>query len=324
MDKLQMTGPMKEVMIHEVGPRDGLQIEKTIVPLDVRIHWISEVLASGIDIVQLGSFVNLAKVPQMAETEALFKHFSGHKTGKKTVLLSALVLNEKGLERGLATNVDLFCMGVSASGTHSQKNTGMTTAEALPLIISMAARATAAGKRVQVSIQSAFGCGFEGPIPQQKVLDIAKAYLEAGIRNISLADTAGHAQPMQVEDLYGAILQLDPHVDLACHFHNTYGLGLANCYAALQSGATSFESAFGGLGGCPFTKVASGNVSTEDLVHSFQRMGLRTDIRLGNLLNVARQVSVFFERDLPGLILQSGSIVGFQGQPSEETRHGIA
>jgi hydroxymethylglutaryl-CoA lyase len=168
---------------------------------------------------------------------------------------------------------------------------------------------------VQASVQSAFGCGFEGPIAQEKVLDIVKAYLDAGVRNISLADTAGHAQPQQVEDLYGAILGLDPEVELAGHFHNTYGLGLANCYAALKSGVTYFESALGGLGGCPFTKLPAGNVCTEDLVHSLQRMGLRKDIKLEVLLDVASQVSTFFDRELPGFVLKSGSIVDFKGQP---------
>ncbi|HEX5808493.1 MAG TPA: hypothetical protein VFY25_07485, partial [Anaerolineales bacterium] len=158
------------------------------------------------------------------------------------------------------------------------------------------------------------GCGFEGPIDPEKVLAIVKCYLEAGIRTISLADTAGHAQPQQVEDLYGAIRLLDPGLELACHFHNTYGLGLANCYAALKSGVTYFEAAFGGLGGCPFTKLPAGNVCTEDLVHSLQRMGLRKDIRLSVLLEVARQVSAYLGRELPGFILKSGSIVGFKGQ----------
>ena len=151
------------------------------------------------------------------------------------------------------------------------------------------------------------------PIAKEKVLDIVKAYLEAGVRNISLADTAGHAQPEQVEDLFSSIRQLDPDVAMACHFHNTYGLGLANCYVALKNGVTYFESAFGGLGGCPFTKLPAGNVSTEDLVHSLQRMGLRKDIKLDVLLDVAQQVSAFFNRDLPGFILKSGSIVDFQG-----------
>jgi hydroxymethylglutaryl-CoA lyase len=302
---------MQNIFIHEVGPRDGLQVEKSTVPLEEKIRWIEGLFATGVDIIQLGSFVNPEKVPQMADTDALFRHFAGNKP--TNVILSGLVLNEKGLERGLACGVEMFCMGISASETHSRKNTGMSPAEALGRIIPMAKQAMAAGKKVQASVQSAFGCGFEGPIAQEKVLHIVRSYLDAGIRNISLADTAGHAQPQQVEDLFGTIRALDPHVELACHFHNTYGLGLANCYAALKNGVTYFESAFGGLGGCPFTKLPAGNVSTEDLIHSLQRMGLRKDIRLDVLLDVARQVSTFFDRELPGFILKSGSIVDFKG-----------
>lgn len=304
---------MQRIFIHEVGPRDGLQAEKQTVPLEEKIRWIEGLLPSGIDMIQLGSFVHAEKVPQMADTDALFRHFARNKP--EGVILSGLVLNEKGLERGLACGVEMFCMGVSASETHSRKNTGMSTDEALTQIVRMARQALAEGKKVQASVQSAFGCGYEGPVSQEKVLDIVKAYLEAGIQNISLADTAGHAQPLQVEELYGAVRGLDPDVELACHFHNTYGLGLANCYAALRSGVTTFESAFGGLGGCPFTKLPAGNVCTEDLVHSFQRMGLREDIKLNVLLDVAQHVSTFFDRELPGFILKSGSIVHFKGQP---------
>ncbi len=303
---------MQKIFIHEVGPRDGLQAEKVTVPLEEKIHWIEGLCAAGVDVIQLGSFVHPEKVPQMADTDALFRHFAGNKP--LNVTLSGLVLNEKGLERGLACGVEMFCMGVSASETHSQKNTGMSTTEALARIIPMAQQAVAVGKKVQASVQSAFGCGFEGSIEPKKVLNIVKSYLDAGIHNISLADTAGHAQPQQVEDLYGAIRELDPNAELACHFHNTYGLGLANCYAALKSGVTYFESAFGGLGGCPFTKLPAGNVCTEDLVHSLQRMGLRKDIRLDVLLSVSKQVSSFFARELPGFILKSGSIVDFKGQ----------
>jgi hydroxymethylglutaryl-CoA lyase len=304
---------MDRIIIHEVGPRDGLQVEKTAVPLMEKERWIERLFDSGLDIIQLGSFVNPGKVPQMADTDALFRHFTANKPAGVT--LSGLVLNEKGLERGLACGVEMFCLGVSASNTHSLKNTGMTTAEALHRIVPLALQAMAAGKLVQVSVQSAFGCGFEGPVDPQKVLTIVKTYLEAGFRNLSLADTAGHAHPQQVEDLYTAIRALDPSVQLACHFHNTYGLGLANCFAALKVGVTCFESAFGGLGGCPFTRLPAGNVSTEDLVHSFQRMGLRRDIRLDVLLDVARQVGNYFDRQLPGFILKSGSIVDFHGQP---------
>ena len=301
---------MRPILIHEVGPRDGLQVEKTTVPFEEKAHWIEALMHSGLDIIQLGSFVHPTKVPQMADTDELFRHFTAPGRKPETVTLSGLVLNEKGLERGLASGVEMFCMGVSASETHSLKNTGMSTSEATKRIIPMALEAASAGKRVQVSVQSAFGCGFEGTIPAERVLGIVREYLGAGIRNISLADTAGHGNPVQVADLYGTIRALDAEVELACHFHNTYGLGLANCYAAWGAGVTSFESAFGGLGGCPFTKVPAGNVSTEDLVHSLQRTGYREDIRLDVLLDVARQVGTFFARELPGSILKSGSLMG--------------
>ncbi|MCU0292786.1 MAG: hydroxymethylglutaryl-CoA lyase [Thermoanaerobaculaceae bacterium] len=303
---------MQELIIHEVGPRDGLQVEKQAVPFEQKVAWIAELAGSGVDIVQVGSFVNPEKMPQMADTDRLFAHFSapGNRPGK--AILSGLVLNEKGLERGMACGVEMFCMGVSASETHSRKNTGMSPSEALGRIIPMAKQAAAAGMKVQVSVQSAFGCGFDGPIPADRVLAIVKEYLGAGVRAISLADTAGHANPMQVEELFGAIRELDATVEMTCHFHNTYGLGLANCWAAMRSGVRSLESAFGGLGGCPFTKQPAGNVSTEDLVHSLQRMGMRRDIDLSKLVEVARSVGQFFGRELPGFILKSGSIVDFR------------
>jgi hydroxymethylglutaryl-CoA lyase len=302
---------MGKIYLHEVGSRDGLQVEKKSVPFEQKVHWITSSAAAGIDVIQVGSFVNPEKVPQMADTDRLFQHFATNKPAGVT--LSGLVLNARGLERGLTCGVEMFCMGVSASDTHSRKNTGMSSSEAQAVILPMAKQALSAGKKVQASVQSAFGCGFEGPIDPHKVLSIIQAYLDAGIRNISLADTAGHAHPHQVTELFSAIRALDASVELACHFHNTYGLGLANCFSALDSGVTWFESSFGGLGGCPFTKLPAGNVATEDLVHSFQRLGLRKDINLPALLEVARQVSSFFERELPGFILKSGSIVDFHG-----------
>ncbi len=298
-----------KIKIHEVGLRDGLQVEPQVVPLEEKIRWTEALLDTGIDLIQLGSFVHPVKVPQMADTDKLFEYFNSQKDSQRKVVFSGLVLNEKGLERGLACGVEMFCMGVSASETHSKKNTGMTTAEALKRIVAMGKTALAEGKQAQMSVQSAFGCGFEGAIPQENVLRIVREYVSAGFTNISLADTAGHANPAQVEELFGALLEIDPELELTCHFHNTYGLGLANCYAALKSGVTSFESSFGGLGGCPFTKVAAGNVCTEDLAHSLQRMGYRTDIQLEKLIAVAKAVSAFLGRELPGSILKVGSIV---------------
>jgi len=297
---------MPEIIIHEVGPRDGLQVEKQRVPTEKKLEWIRGLVAAGVDIVQVGSFVHPEKVPQMADTDELFRTLGGEAHGR--TILSGLVLNEKGLERGLACGVEMFCLGVSASETHSKKNTGMPSAEAQRRIIATAKEAVAAGKRVQVSVQSAFGCGFEGPIPEERVLDIVRAYVEAGLTSVSLADTAGHAHPEQVRRLFGKIRELAPEIQCTCHFHDTYGLGMTNVHAALESGVTSFETSFAGLGGCPFTKVAAGNVATEDLVHALRRRGLRREIELDGLIAVARDVATHFGREMPGRVYRTGPL----------------
>ena len=294
--------------IHEVGLRDGLQMETQVVPLDTKVAWIEGLIESGIDLIQVGSFVHPTKVPQMADTDALCRALSVRKvTGGKTVF-SALVLNEKGLERGLAAGVNMFCMGVSASETHSRKNTGMTIAEATDRVISMAGNAESAGKHVQVSVQSAFGCGYEGAVSQEKVLAIAGRFFDAGLRAVSLADTAGHATPDKVERLFAALHTMNNDAEFSCHFHNTYGLGLANCYAAMNAGVEIFESSVAGLGGCPFTKVAGGNVCTEDLIHMLQHMDRCANIRLERIVAVAKDVSAFFCRDMPGTVYRTGPI----------------
>ncbi len=296
---------MNDIIIHEVGMRDGLQMEKHVVPLDKKLEWITRLSASGVDVIQVGSFVRADKVPQMADTDQLFTHLAD---GVHLPRLSALVLNEKGLERALACGVQMICMGVSASETHSRKNTGMSVAEATDRIIAMAKLASEAGRMVQVSVQSAFGCGFEGPVPQENVMRIVERYLEAGLRNISLADTAGYATPDQVEKIFSAILEFDDGIECACHFHNTYGLALANCYAAMKVGVKSFESSVAGLGGCPFTKIAGGNTCTEDFVHMLHRMGLRHDIRLDILLQIAQDMALYFGREMEGRVHRVGPI----------------
>ena len=297
----------RRIVLHEVGPRDGLQVEKTVVPTETKLRWIEALSASGLDVVQAGSFVHPEKVPQMADTDELFRRLTAPVVERKGhALYSGLVLNEKGLDRALACGVEMVCLGVSASETHSRKNTGMGVAEATERIVATAKRAVEAGRKVQVSVQSAFGCGFEGLVPEESVLAIARAYVDAGLLTISLADTAGHAYPEQVERLYGKLLALHPAIEAACHFHDTYGAGMANVYAALRAGVVTLESSFAGLGGCPFTKVAAGNVATEDLVHTLQREGRRTDVDLDGLISIARDVSAFFAREMPGRVYRTG------------------
>ena len=297
---------MTKIVIHEVGPRDGLQMEHEVVPIETKEDWIRRTMESGVDIVQVGSFVHPVKVPQMADTDELIRRLVGNK--RAGVTIAGLALNQRGVERGLECGVEMLCLGASASETHSLKNTGMATKEAMRGIIAAAEQAVAAGKKVQVSVQSAFGCGFEGPISEERVLEMVGAYVEAGLFNISLADTAGHAHPTQVERLFEAVLDLDPEVECTCHFHNTYGLGMANIMAAMNAGVTSFETSFAGLGGCPFTKVAAGNVATEDLVNVLHLEGLRQDVNLGSLMGVASDVAKYFEREMPGCVYKAGPI----------------
>lgn len=297
---------MKSIKLHEVGLRDGLQMESRTVPLEKKVKWIEKLTEAGIDEIQLGSFVHPYRVPQMADTDDLFKVM--RKIFPHKEMFSGLVLNEKGLERALACGTDIICMGVSASETHSLKNTRMKTAEALDRITNIAKNAMSEGKKVQVSVQSAFGCGFEGKIPESRVFSIIEKYLESGIKNISISDTAGHAYPEQVSQMIDKILEMDNEIKLTCHFHNTYGLGLANCVEALKHDIYALETAIAGLGGCPFTKLPAGNVCTEDLVNYLHRNKMRNDIDLPLLIDIAEDAADFFKRQMPGLVYKAGFV----------------
>lgn len=299
---------MENIIIHDVGMRDGLQMESELIHSITKEMLISWLIESGIDIIQIGSFVNPKKVMQMQDTDELFEVFMQEGKKPNSTTLSALVLNHKGLERGLKVGVEMFCMGVSASETHSLKNSGKQTNDALEEIIYIANTAIAEGKKVQVSVQSAFGCGFEGKISEGKVFKIVEKYLEQGLKNISLADTAGHADPAKVERMFRKLFEMDKDINPACHFHNTYGMGLTNIYVAMQNGVRQIETAFGGLGGCPFTKSPSGNVPTEDFIHMLQRMGYKKHIKLEPIIKAANHLANFFVRDLPGQVYKNGGL----------------
>lgn len=291
-----------DIFIHEVGLRDGLQMESEIVPTITKLQWVETLAQANVDIIQVGSFVNPKVLPQMADTDEIFAELNTRNDLPKNVKFSALILNEKGLERALKANVEMICMGVSASETHSKKNTGMTTSEALERIIAIAKTAMQEGKEVQVSVQSAFGCGYEGEIPEDRVYRIVERYFSEGIKKISLADTSGYTFPSKVERMFRTIQKMEPNAEFACHFHNTYGLGIVNSYVAMQNGVKYIETAFGGLGGCPFTKQPAGNVCTEDFVYMLQKMELRNDIDIGKIISVTKYACGFFMKDLPGYV----------------------
>lgn len=297
---------MKKIIIHEVGLRDGIQNESQIVPEEIKLDWAERLASSGVDIIQLGSFVNPARVPQMASTEMLFSYFRDFPV--QDVVFSGLALNEKGLDRAMSCGVGMVCMGVSASETHSLKNTGKSTGDATEIILAMADKANTAGLKTQLSVQSAFGCGFEGKIDENKVYKIIERYFEKGFYNISLADTAGHAFPSQVKKMVENVLEIYSDASITCHFHNTFGLGIANCLAAYESGVTVFETSFGGFGGCPFTKVAAGNVATEDFAHWLRREGMCHNADINKLIELAREASQFFGRLPESYVTKAGII----------------
>ncbi len=268
---------MARIVLHEVGPRDGLQMEKQVVPLERKEAWIRGLMGAGVDIVQVGSFVHPEKVPQMADTDELFRRLAAEQDARRRVL-SGLVLNEKGLERGLACGVEMFCMGASASETHSRKNTGMGSDEALRRIIGRPRRARSGGRAEGAGV-GAVGVRLRlrRADPRGPRARHGRAYLDAGLTSISLADTAGPRRPGagRAAVRRGAALVTRTSSAPATSTTPTASAWPTSTPRCV-SGVTSFETSFAGLGGCPFTKVAAGNVATEDFVHALQRQGVRT------------------------------------------------
>jgi hydroxymethylglutaryl-CoA lyase len=232
----------------------------------------------------------------MANTDEVFAALKP----RSGVVYSALVLNMTGLDRAIAARVRHLSISISASETHSRKNTNSSVADALAGIRPILERALAEGIAVRAGIQSALGCGYEGAVPLERVLMIAKLYGEIGVHEINIADTAGLANPKQVFESVTAVRNVVPDkTQLSLHLHDTRGLGLANMFAGLQAGVAIFDAAVGGLGGCPFIPAASGNISTEDAAFALEQMGVRTGIDWRKLCDVARQFETTLGRRLP-------------------------
>ncbi len=283
------------ILIEETAPRDGLQNEKDLLTLSEKIRLVEDLVDCGLPRIQVGSFVNPRAVPQMADTEAVFQGLRK----KPGVIYRALVLNEKGLERAASCGVRDVAVFVSASETHSRKNSGCETAEALKRACDVVRQAKSQGLSVQAGVMNAFGCRFEGTVPEQRVLSLAASLVDAGADELCLADTSGLANPLQMEKIVAEALRNFP-IPLGLHLHDTFGFGLANVYAAWKLGVSRFDGACGGLGGCPFIPGAPGNIPTEDLAHLFHAMGLPTGIDLEKLTAVRRRLESRLKRILPG------------------------
>jgi hydroxymethylglutaryl-CoA lyase len=272
-----------DILVSEVGPRDGLQSIKAIMPLDAKKRWIAAEAAAGVREIEVGSFVPPSLLPQMADTAELVAFARGI-AGLNVV---ALVPNAKGAARAAEAGVHAMSMPFSMSETHSLKNVRKSHPAMLAEIAAAAAIAKQAGVHFAVGLSTAFGCTMEGAVPEDQVVRLAEAAVEAGAQELSLSDTTGYADPAQVRRLVRKVRAAVGTEKLTTlHLHNTRGLGLANVVAGLEEGITTFDASLGGLGGCPFAPGASGNLVTEDLVLMLNAMGLKTGIDLEKLLSV--------------------------------------
>lgn len=273
---------MTRILVSEVGPRDGLQSIDRVMPLEAKKAWIAAEAASGVREIEVGSFVPPSLLPQMADTAELVAFAKGIE-GLNVV---ALVPNARGAMRAVEAGVDGMSIPFSMSETHSIRNVRKDHPAMLAEIAEAALIAHAAGKHFAVGLATAFGCTIEGAVPQDRVVRLAEAALEAGATEIGLSDTTGYADPAQVRRLVRAVRAVAGERLTTLHLHNTRGLGLANALAGLDEGITTLDASLGGLGGCPHAPGASGNIVTEDLVLMLNAMGYDTGIDLNALLSV--------------------------------------
>ncbi|MBT0622778.1 hydroxymethylglutaryl-CoA lyase [Pseudomonas fluorescens] len=290
------------LIVQEVSPRDGLQIEPTWVETADKIALINQLSLAGFSRIEAGSFVSPKAIPALRDGEQVFQGI----VRKPGVIYVALIPNLKGAQRAIESRADELNLVMSASQTHNLANMRMRCEASLAAFKDIVSFAADYPVRLNGSIATTFGCPFEGKIDEDRVLHIVDAYRELGIQGITLADTTGMANPRQVARLVKRVLQHVPASDLTLHFHNTRGLGLCNVLAAYEAGARRFDAALGGLGGCPFAPGASGNICTEDLVNLCDEVGVHTGIDLPHLLHMSRQLPALLGHELPGQVAKAG------------------
>lgn len=293
---------MTRIEICDVGPRDGLQIERKRVSTEDKIALVDGLVAAGLRRVQVTSFVSPRAVPQLADAEAVLAGVAR----PPGVVLSALVPNRRGAERAAETCVDVMGLFVSASETHNRKNMNASIDDILGGFPAVAKVAEEAGKSVAGGVATAFGCPFEGDVAPEAVVRIARAYRDLGATELNLGDTTGMATPANVRALVRALREAVPEMTLTLHFHNTRGVGLANVMVGLAEGVTSYDASIGGLGGCPFAAGATGNICTEDLVYLLEESGHETGVDLDRLIGVSLRLQEVLGRELPGQVMKAG------------------
>ena len=292
---------MRTVEIVDVSPRDGLQNEKALLSTADKLALIGKAVDAGVRRLEVTSFVDPARVPQMADAEAVMAGLPA----RDGVVRVGLALNERGYERAVAAGVDEVNFAVMASDTFNRRNQG---ADALETVRRF--RAVAEGARggvpLGVTVGAAFGCPFEGEVPPGRLLEIVDAVAAAAPREIALADTIGVASPRDVAARVGAVRARWPDMPVRCHFHDTRNTGIANAWAAIEAGAATLDASLGGVGGCPFAPGATGNIATEDLVYMLDRAGIATGLDLVACIDAARWLEGRLGRPLPGRVMRAG------------------
>lgn len=301
----------RDIVIQEVAPRDGLQIEPTWVPTDDKVRLIDALSTMGFTRIEVSSFVSPKAIPALRDAAEVFSRIRR----MPGIIYTALVPNLRGAANALAADADELNMVMSASETHNMANVRMTGADSLRSFADIAKAAKNAGVLLNGSIATAFGCPFEGRQSPERVIELVRHYIDMGVDGITLADTTGMANPKQVASLVAQVLTLIPVSGLTLHFHNTRGLGLANVLAAYDVGARRFDAALGGLGGCPFAPGASGNICTEDVVNMAHDLGLTTKLNLEALIALSRTLPDLLGHDVPGQVMKAGRTLDLHPKP---------
>ena len=297
-----MTPSSTRIAIHEVAPRDGLQMESCFVPTDDKVAWIDRLSTLGYAKIEVTSFVSPAAIPALRDAEQVMRRIQR----APGVEYTALVPNARGAERAIDGRADEFNLVMSVSATHNLANLRMTQAQSFRSLCNVVQMAQQAGVAVNVSLSCAFGCPMEGPVPVSVVLDWINRFAALGVQRVTLCDTTGMADPAQVLTLCRAAQVLHPGITYTAHFHDTRGLGGANVFAALQAGITRFDASLGGIGGCPYAPGASGNVATEDVVHLLQCMGRDCGMTVESLAGALAQLRGLLGHELPSAIGRAG------------------
>jgi hydroxymethylglutaryl-CoA lyase len=282
----------ERIRIVEVGPRDGLQNEKTHVPVDIKVAYIERLLAAGLTNIEAGSFVSPKWVPQMADTGEVLRRARFRDDSVVSVLLPNMV----GLNATPFDIVDEINVFTAATESFSKRNTNGTIDEVIARFVPVFQAAHAAGKTCRASISVFAGCPYEGEVSPGQVADVTEKLLAIGADEIVLGDTIGAATPARLKETLRAVLGLTPASTVALHFHDTFGTALANCVVGLEAGIRTYEGAAGGLGGCPYAPGATGNVATEDLVYFMKKEGLATGVELADLVQTGHWIATALGR----------------------------